>query len=140
MRVSELMTPSVETILPMDSLQQAATQMRELDVGSLPVCEDGRLKGMITDRDITIRGVADNKPADTGVGEIMTAGVTWCYEDQEIQEAAELMKDKQLRRLPVLDRDRNLVGILAQADLATLSDELLTGEVVEKVSEPAIDN
>jgi CBS domain-containing protein len=140
MRVNEVMTRGVECVAPTATLREAARKMRDLDVGLLPVCGDNdRLVGMVTDRDITVRGVAEAQEGKgVRVRDVMTPDVIYCFEDQDVQEAARLMKDKQVRRLPALDRDKRLVGIVSLGDLAVKAgDERLAGETVERVSEPA---
>jgi CBS domain-containing protein len=139
MKVHEVMTRAVEVIGPGATLQEAAERMKDRDVGPLPVCENGRPVGMITDRDITVRSTAEGfDPWTTYVREVMTPGVDSCYEDQDVAEAARLMKDRQVRRLVVLNRDGQLVGIVALADLAVhVRDEHLSSKTLEGVSEPA---
>src|SRR3954466_11863099 len=103
MRVSEVMTRGVECISPDATLQEAAARMKSLDVGPLPVCDNDRLVGMVTDRDITVRATAEGEaPTDVRVRDIMTLEVFWCFEDQDAAEAARLMEQKQVRRLVVL--------------------------------------
>jgi len=138
-KVSDVMTTGVECVTPETTLQEAARKMRDCDVGSLPICGgDGRLAGMITDRDITIRAVAEGKAPSSKVSEAMTPEVVYCFEDQAASAAAELMQDAQIRRIVVLDRDNRLVGIVALADLALdTGDDELTGDTVEAISEPA---
>lgn len=113
--------------------------MKNLDVGSLPVCDNDRLVGMITDRDVTVRSTAKGQdPGSARVQDVMTPEVHWIFEDQDVAEAAELMKDKQIRRLPVMSRDKRLVGILSLGDLAVeTGDDELAGNTLEAVSEPA---
>jgi CBS domain-containing protein len=117
MQVKDIMTPGVECIRPDDTLQNAARKMRDLDVGPLPVCGDNdRLAGMITDRDIVVRAIADGKdPKATKVREAMTDEIIYCFEDQDVQEAARTMQERQVRRLVVLNRDKRLVGIVSLA-------------------------
>ena len=107
-------------------------------VGSLPVCENDRLVGMLTDRDIVVRAIADGCDTKTTTArEIMTPDIVYCFEDQDVQEAARLMEQNQIRRLVVLNRDKRLVGIVSLGDLAVeTGDEHLTGKTLEKVSEP----
>ncbi len=139
MLVTNVMTRGAECIRPTDSLQEAAQKMRNLDVGPLPVCGDNdRLVGMITDRDITVRAVAEAcDPRTTTVQEIMTPEVVFCYDDQDVQEAARLMKENQVRRLVVLNRDKRLVGVVSLGDLAVeTGDEKLAGKTLEEVSLP----
>jgi CBS domain-containing protein len=133
------MTKGAECSRPNATLQEAAWRMKELNVGALPVCDHERLVGMITDRDITIRSVAEGRdPRSDRVREIMTPGIVYCYEDQEVAEAAELMREKQIRRLPVLNRDKQLVGIVSLGDLAVeTGDDALCGHALEGVSEPS---
>ena len=140
MNVSEVMTHAAVCARPSDSIAQAADRMRELDVGALPVCGDtDKLVGIVTDRDITVRATAECcDPGGTTVGDVMTPGVIYCFEDQDVSEAAKLMEDKQVRRLVVLNRDKRMVGILSLGDLATRNaDDRLSGEALERISEPA---
>jgi CBS domain-containing protein len=127
-----------ECVRPNNSLQQAAHKMKCLDVGPLPVCDEDHLVGIITDRDITVRAVA--KACDallTTVEEVMTPDVVYCYEDDEVEDAARLMRDHQIRRLVVLNRDRRLAGIVSLGDLAVeTGDEKLASETLEQVSLP----
>ena len=139
MRVKEIMTPGVECIRPHDSIARAAERMRDLDVGSLPVCGDlDRLVGMVTDRDITVRAIADGSPPTTNVLDVMTPEIVYCYDDQEVGEAADLMERRQIRRVAVLNRDKRLVGIVSLGDIAVKSaNEHLSAEALECVSQPA---
>ena len=138
MRVRELMTRAVECIRPEASLQEAAAKMKSLDVGPLPVCDNDRLVGMVTDRDITVRATAEgDAPTDVRVRDIMTPEVIYCFEDALVEDAALLMQEKQVRRLLVLNRDQRLVGIVSLGDLAVETrDEQLAGNTLEAVSEP----
>jgi CBS domain-containing protein len=141
MLVKEVMTEGVACLQPTDSLAYAAERMRELDIGSLPICGDqDMLVGMITDRDITIRATAAGFDANaTCVRDVMTPKVVFCFEDQSIEEAASLMEENQVRRLLVLNRDKRLIGIVSLGDLAVKAhDDHLTGEALERVSEPAL--
>ena len=140
MQVKEVMTRGVECMRPDATLQEAARKMRELDVGPLPVCGDNdRLVGMLTDRDITVRAVAEGQdPKSALVRDIMTPSIIYCFEDQDVTEAARLMKENQIRRLVVLNRNKRLVGIVSLGDLAVeTGDEELAGKTLEEVSEPA---
>jgi CBS domain-containing protein len=112
--------------------------MKAFNVGMLPVIEDNQLVGAVTDRDITIRAIADGRdPASVKVRDVMTTDMAYCYEDQDIEEAARLMERRQIRRLPVLNRSQHLVGILSLGDIAVRTGrEDLAGEVLERVSEP----
>ena len=122
MKVSDVMTRDVRIASPDATLQQAADTMARLDTGALPVGENDRLIGMITDRDIAVRGVAKGWGPDTTVRAVMTEDVRYCFEDQDIAEVARNMGDSQVRRLPVLDRDKRLVGILSLGDIAGTAD------------------
>ena len=136
--VKEIMTRNLEVVAPGDTLEQAARKMEVLDVGPLPVCEGNRVVGMITDRDITVRATASGcDPKTTLVSEAMTHDIICCYEDQDVRDAATLMKEKQIRRLLVMSRADDLVGIVSLGDLATeAGDQGQPGEVLKKVSEP----
>ena len=139
MLVANVMTRGAECVRPTNSLQEAAQKMKSLDVGPLPVCGDNdRLVGMLTDRDITVRAVAEAcDPRTTTVQDVMTPDVVYCFEDQDVQEAARLMKEHQVRRLVVLNRDRWLVGIISLGDLAVeTGDEKMAGQTLEQVSLP----
>jgi CBS domain-containing protein len=119
MQLKEIMTPGVEVIAPEATLQEAAEKMRHLDIGPLPVCDGDRLVGLLTDRDITVRAVAEGRnPATTQVREVMTPEVIYGYEEQDSQDAARLMEQYQIRRLPVLNHAKRLVGIVSLGDLA----------------------
>jgi CBS domain-containing protein len=134
MQLKEVMTRRVETIEPSTGLRQAAKTMKDLDVGVLPVCDGDRLVGLVTDRDLTVRGLAEGSAAS--VAEVMTPEVAFCFEDQELAEAANLMEERQIRRIPVLSREKRLVGMVSLGDLANTGDQALAGEVLERVSQP----
>ncbi len=138
MQVQEVMTRGVEVVHPDTTLEKAAAKMERFDIGLLPVCEDDRLVGTLTDRDITVRSVAHGEdPTTDRVRDVMTPEVVYCFEDQDMDDAARLMQEKQIRRLPVLNRDKRLVGIVSLGDLAVeTGDEKLAGETLEQVSEP----
>lgn len=142
MKIKEVMTQPVETIKASAPVVEAAAKMRELDVGSLPVCDGDRLQGFLTDRDIAVRLVAAGLDAfTTKVSEIMTPAAAYCFDDQTLDEAAVLMEAHQIRRLPILNRDKELIGILSLGDLAIRTsgteDGGLADEVLNEVSEPA---
>lgn len=138
MKVSEIMTRAVETVSPGDTIQVAAKMMDELNVGVLPVCDGRRLVGVITDRDITVRATSAGKAPDgCNVAEVMTAEVDWCLEDDAVDEAAEKMQARQIRRLPVVDRDRRLVGILSLGDIATDAVRGVAAETLKDISQPS---
>ena len=118
MKIGELMTIDVEVIKPGDTLHTAAKMMADIDAGVLPVGENDRLVGMITDRDIAVRGIADGKGPDTKVRDVMTDEVMYCFDDDGIQQVCQNMAEIQVRRLPVVSRDKRLVGIVSLSDLA----------------------
>jgi CBS domain-containing protein len=123
MQVEELMTRDVTMASPDETLRRAARRMAELDVGALPVGENDRLIGMVTDRDIAVRGIAEGKGPKAKVREVMTPAVKYCFADQSVDEVAANMADIQLHRLPVVDRDKRLVGILSLCDIAVSDDD-----------------
>jgi CBS domain-containing protein len=133
MLVRDVMTRHAETVAPEFTLQEAALKMRSLNVGSLPVLDGERPVGMVTDRDIVVRGAALGKdPVHTQVREVMTHQAVYCYDDQDTLEAARIMEAMALRRLMVLDRSDALVGMLTVDDLATVArQERLAGEVID---------
>jgi CBS domain-containing protein len=139
MKLKDVMTPNVEVIHPDAPVQEAAKKMKALDVGSLPVCDGQRLVGTLTDRDIVIRAVAEERdPATSSAREIMTPEVIYAFEDQDVKEAAKLMQEKQIRRLPIISRDKQLVGIVSLGDLAVDTDkEKMVSETLTGVSEPS---
>lgn len=118
MRVSEVMTRNARVIGPNNSIAEAAQLMLELDAGFLPVGLDDRLVGTITDRDIAVRGVAMGKACDTPVDQVMSRDVKYCFDDQELDEIADNMGDIQVRRLPVVNRGKRLVGVVSLGDIA----------------------
>ncbi|HYW56111.1 MAG TPA: CBS domain-containing protein [Polaromonas sp.] len=134
--VSSIMTRDVRVLAPTDSLRRAAQLMEELNVGVIPVCNGKKLVGMVTDRDITLRGVAKGLGVeDTPLSVIMTEEVLWCFEDQPVSEVMEKMGDAQVRRLPVVDREKHLVGILSLGDIAAKADGKSVGAVLQDISE-----
>jgi CBS domain-containing protein len=135
MQIKEVMTHSVVTIPPNSTLQEAAKKMKDLDIGALPVSENGRLIGVLTDRDITVRSVSDAHEQSDKVRDVMTSEVISCFEDQDVSEGAQLMKQKQIRRLVVLNSEGQPVGILSLGDLA-LESEALAASILHRVAEP----
>jgi CBS domain-containing protein len=138
MQIREIMTRDPVVTPPDTTLREAAKVMRDLDSGVLPIGEEDRLLGMLTDRDITIRATAESKdPNSTPVREVMSSEIVACFEDDDEQDAAAKMQEHQLRRLVVLDRNERLVGIVSMGDLTLYTtDDRLAGEVTEAVSEP----
>jgi CBS domain-containing protein len=139
MQLKDVMTRGVTVVPPEATVQDAARKMEQFDIGSLPVCDGERLVGMLTDRDIIVRAVAQRRdPATAAVHEVMTPEVAYCFEDQDVAEARRLMAERQLRRLPVLNRNKWLVGIVTLGDLAVDADDpRRAGETLKAVSEPA---
>lgn len=136
MKIEEIMTPYVRCVQSDVNLVEAAVVMRDMDVGALPICDGGRLVGMLTDRDIALRAVAECRdPRWTIVKEVMSAGVVYIYADQEVEDAAELMERKQVRRLPVLNREKRLVGIVSLGDVAINTSNELSGEALKVMSQ-----
>lgn len=136
MRVSDAMTRDVQLCTPDDTLKEAAEAMMTLDVGLLPVTDGERLVGMISDRDIATRGVAMGLGPDSSVRHVMTEDVKYCFDDQDIEEVIRNMGEIQVRRLPVLDRSKRLVGIIALADIARARTSDGTGEALAQISQP----
>ena len=118
MQVSDVMTPNVHFVHPEQNLGEVAAVLAQLDVGALPVADKNRLIGMITDRDIVIRGVAEGVGPWSKVKEVMSTEVKYCYEDEKVDHVANNMAEVQVRRLPVMNRDKRLVGIISLADIA----------------------
>jgi CBS domain-containing protein len=130
------MTRTVRVADPDQSIRDAAMLMAELDAGVLPVGENDRLVGMITDRDIAIRAVAQGRGPDAPIREVMTPEVRYCFEDEDVDEVVQNMADIQVRRLPVVNRDKRLVGIISLGDVAQKEDTHTTGEATAGVSQP----
>ena len=136
MKVKEAMTREVEFIHPNDSLQTAAQKMRDRDIGFLPVHEGDELVGVVTDRDIVIRGIEGGMNPDAIVGrEMVTSPVIYCFDDQDVEDAARLMRQNQIRRLLVLDRkDNQAVGVVSLGDLAGTVNAKTSGKVLQSIS------
>jgi CBS domain-containing protein len=137
-KVSDIMTRGVRTMAPTESLVHAAQAMDELDVGALPVCDGESLVGMVTDRDIVLRGVAQRCAIDdTPLSAVMSRDACWCFEDQSVDEVAQQMRDAQIRRLPVVDRRKHLVGMVSLGDIATKASDVDAGRALNEISEPS---
>lgn len=136
--VKEAMANRVKLAHPQDTVADAAATMKEFNVGMLPVAEGDKLVGAVTDRDIVVRGVAeDMNPTETRVGDVMTHDVDVCYEDQGIDELAQTMKQNQVRRVIVVNREDQLAGVVSLGDLAGHTDVETSGEVLRKISKPS---
>jgi CBS domain-containing protein len=136
MKVAKIMSSDVHIASPNDSVEEIARIMASEDIGFLPVGENDRLIGTITDRDIVIRGVASGKDGDARVRDVMTREVKYCFSDEEIDHVIENMGDLQVRRLPVINRDKRLVGVVSLADAALKHDPEATGSALTGVVEP----
>lgn len=136
MQVGEAMTRNVDLASPDQTVHEVARVMADKDTGVLPVSEGDRLVGMVTDRDIMIRAVAEGKGPDTQVREVMTPGVEYCFEDQDLDEVARMMGEKQVRRMPVMNRDKRLVGILSLGDVAVMQGGGAAQQALGGVSQP----
>ena len=136
MKVKDVMTSDVQLANPDQTICEAACVMAEADAGALPVSDGERLVGVITDRDIAIRAVADEKSPDTPVREVMSKEVLYCFEDETVEHVAKNMGEQKVRRLPVLDRKKRLVGIVSIGDLALSTKPNVTGQAVAGISKP----
>ena len=134
MKVREVMTSDVQVARPTDTIQNVAQQMAQLDVGSMPVCDGRRIQGMVTDRDITVRAVAQGLQADTPVTQVMTGNLEYVMADDDLDQAHDKMSAAHVRRLPVVDQNQELVGIVAMADLARQDSDKEVGATVEEIS------
>lgn len=135
MKVSECMSSDVELCSPDDTIRDVARIMRQIDAGSMPVGENDRLVGMITDRDICLRAVAEGMGPETRVRQVMSSNPRWCFEDQEIEDVADQMAEFKVRRLPVLSREKRLIGMISLGDIS-LADGMSSGRALHEISEP----
>jgi len=142
MKLSEIMTQDVEIIQPDDTLRLAAQKMRDRDIGFLPVCDGDSLMGVLSDRDIAIRALADGMDIGVMLGrDLMTTPALYCFDDQDVTEAAKVMGDNQIRRLVILGRENErVVGVISLGDLVRRGITDLSGQVLQKVSEPENEN
>lgn len=137
MKVSECMTREVRIVDPAETLQQAARTMADIDAGFLPVSENDRLVGIITDRDIAIRAVGTGRAPDAKIREVMSQEVRYCFDDEDIDDVLWNMGEQQIRRLPVVDRNKRLVGIVSISDLAAGGNAALSGETLSEIARPS---
>lgn len=138
LKLKEIMSTEIEILSPESTIQQAAERMRRCGIGMLPICDGARILGTLTDRDITIRATAEgNDPRVTRVSEVMSSDVCYCYEDDDVNVVARIMRDRQIRRMPVLDRGKNLVGIVSLGDIALYADQSTAGNALEGISQPS---
>lgn len=137
LQLKDLMSRDVKVISPEMSIRAAAQKMRDGEFGMLPVGENDRMVGTITDRDIAIRAVAEGKDSATKVGDVMSEGIAWVFEDDTVETAAKIMSQQQVRRLPVVNRDKRLVGIIALGDFAVESSEFMpAAKALSEISKP----
>ena len=137
-QLKDVMSRDVQVIKPESTIQEAAKAMLEGDFGMMPVEENDRLIGAISDRDIAVRGIAQGKDSNAKVREVMSEGITWAYEDDSVEAAAKIMSEHQIRRLPVINRDKRLVGIVALGDFAVKGPELEpAAEALSEISKPS---
>jgi CBS domain-containing protein len=136
MKVKDVMSHDVEVVNPEETIQDAAAAMERIDAGVLPVGENDRLVGMITDRDIAVRAVAKGHAPDTKVREIMTKDVKYCFEDDDVDEVCGNMSDIQVRRMPVLNNDKRLVGIISLGDIARREEPEHAGHALQGIAQP----
>ncbi len=137
-QVSDIMTRGVRTMAPQETIAQAARAMQELGVGAIPICEGDRLIGMVTDRDIVLRAVAKSlSPEQTFLEEVLSPDVCWCFDDDPVEVATKKMQDARIRRIPVLDHDQHLVGVLSLGDVSVKGDSEEAGDALSDISEPA---
>ena len=138
MKIMEIMTRDPELIDPDTSIRDAAKRMKDEDIGALPVGENDRLIGMVTDRDIAMRGVAEGRaPETTPVRDVMSEKILYCFEDDSVESVLKNMGDNQVRRLPVMSREKRLVGVVSLGDLSTRVKERYAGEALEEISRPS---
>lgn len=137
-QVREVMTARVTTVRPETTLRQAARIMRDEDIGSIPVVQGEQLLGMVTDRDIVIRALADgdDRILQLTVGDVMTPDVQCCFDDQNVGDVLKEMGDQQIRRLPVVDKERHLVGIVSLGDLSREARPKQSGKALGDISQP----
>jgi len=136
MQVKEAMHTGVEWVEPGTPISTVAQKMRDLDIGAVPVCEKDHLVGMITDRDITCRAVADEADlSKLTASDVMTKDVVYCRDTEDLQDAIHIMEDKQIRRMPAIDKDKRMVGMLSLGDVSHAASQQIAGEVVKAVSD-----
>ena len=140
MTISDIMTRDVQVVRAETTIREAAETMARIDAGSLPVCDGDRLLGMVTDRDIVVRGIAKGLSGSDTVSRVMTEGVEYCFDDDELTDVEDKMATSQIRRIAVVNRDKKLVGILSLGDVAREARPAEAGDVLEEVSQPGGNN
>jgi CBS domain-containing protein len=136
MKIADVMSRDVQVARPTDSIQSVAQKMAELDVGALPVCDGLKIQGMVTDRDIAVRAVAQGLSSDQPISQVMTGNLEYVMASDDLDRAADKMADHQVRRLPVVDENKDLVGIISLGDLAQEHKAKIIGRTLEEISEP----
>jgi CBS domain-containing protein len=136
MKISDVMSRDIEVASPNDSIQSVAQKMAQLDVGALPVCDGRKIQGMVTDRDIAVRGVAQGLGSESPISQIMTGNLEYVMATDDLDRAADKMSSNQIRRLPVVDENKELVGIISLGDLAKAHPEQAVGSTLEDISQP----
>jgi CBS domain-containing protein len=137
MKISEIMTTNVECVSPETSISELAEKMKALDVGFLAVCENDRIAGTITDRDIVIRGLASSMDIKSlKAADVITKEVHWCYEDDDIKDVAKKMREKEVRRMLILNEGKRLVGVVSIGDIAKV-EEKESGKTLRDITEAA---
>lgn len=133
----DVMTPHVHCLGPESSLREIAAKMKEIDAGAIPICDKDRLVGMVTDRDIVVKTLGNDRDPDAvRAGDIMTSPIVYCFEDQDLEEIARIMEVKQIRRIVVLNRDKRLAGIISLGDISLKGGNEVSEELLENVSRP----
>jgi len=137
MKVREIMSTNVECVSPDTGVKEVALKMKKLDVGFIPVCENDRLAGTLTDRDIVLRGVAEGRDLNTTKArELMTNEIIWCFEDEDVKTVAKKMREKEVRRMLILNRDKRLVGVVSIGDVSQV-EEKVSGQTLHEITEVA---
>lgn len=134
MNISEVMTRDVEVARPQDTIQSVAQKMAAGDFGFMPVCDGRKIQGVVTDRDLTVRAVAEGRSFDTAVSEVMSEALEWHYDDEPAKDVLACMAEKQIRRLPIVNRDKELVGVVSLGDLALNGKDKAAGDALEQIS------
>jgi CBS domain-containing protein len=135
-KLKDIMTTDVLVVPPERIVREVARQMEQHNIGAIPVCDGDRILGMVTDRDICLKVVAQGKDPDTcKAREVMSVPIVWCYEDTDVEEAIRLMETRQIRRLIVVDANKKLAGVVALGDVAVRANERIAGEALERISE-----
>lgn len=134
MNISEVMTRDVEVARPQDTIQSVAQKMAAGDFGFMPVCDGRKIQGVVTDRDLTVRAVAEGRSFDTAVSEVMSEALEWRYDDEPAKDVLACMAEKQIRRLPIVNRDKELVGVVSLGDLALNGKDKAAGDALEQIS------